>query len=265
VNASVPRAEAAAQRSIQLDPRNADGYVALGLVEAQRGKLVAAERPFSTALELDPNNPDGLHHYSISLAEVGRLKEALAMRERLRMLEPFVPVFNVTTGDLLWLNGQDNAAIMMLSDVPADFILRALFLARAYASVGRYADAADTLLPIAPGTFLPGTVEEAVRLLRTAPMPASSPQTLRHLGYLEFVYLHVGAHERVLDFYDGNVATGYSVPISVASLWHPSYESVRSSARFKTFVRNAGLLDYWRTKAWPDHCRPVGANDFVCD
>ena len=186
------------------------------------------------------------------------------MRERLRMLEPFVPVFNVTTGDLLRLNGQDDAAITMLRDVPADLSCVRSFLRE---SMRRWA--VMLMPPIRscrlPGTFLPGTVEEAVRLLRTAPMPASSPQTLRHLGYLEFVYLYVGAPERVLDFYEGKVATGYSVPSSVASLWHPSYERVRRSARFKTFVRNAGLVDYWKARGWPDLCRPMGADDFVCD
>jgi hypothetical protein len=30
-------------------------------------------------------------------------------------------------------------------------------------------------------------------------------------------------------------------------------------------VRAYGLVDYWRERGWPDLCRSVGADDFVCD
>ena len=40
--------------------------------------------------------------------------------------------------------------------------------------------------------------------------------------------------------------------------WHPSYAPVRKTERFKTLVRKMGLVDYWRAKGWPDHCRPMG-------
>jgi len=41
--------------------------------------------------------------------------------------------------------------------------------------------------------------------------------------------------------------------------------SVRNTERFKTLVRNAGMVDYWRARGWPDFCKPVGANDFACE
>jgi len=25
------------------------------------------------------------------------------------------------------------------------------------------------------------------------------------------------------------------------------------------------LVDYWKAHGWPDLCRPVGSDDFVCD
>jgi hypothetical protein len=85
------------------------------------------------------------------------------------------------------------------------------------------------------------------------------------MGYLNFVYLHVGATDRVLDFQEGNIEAGYDIPFTFAILWHPSYEPVRKTERFKTLMRKGGLVDYWRAKGWPDLCRPVGADDFACD
>jgi hypothetical protein len=47
--------------------------------------------------------------------------------------------------------------------------------------------------------------------------------------------------------------------------WDPLYAPLRKTERFKTLMRDAGLVDYWRERGWPDLCRPVGADDFVCD
>ena len=30
-------------------------------------------------------------------------------------------------------------------------------------------------------------------------------------------------------------------------------------------VVDAGLVDLWRERGWPDLCRPVGTDDFACD
>ncbi len=54
----------------------------LALRTIVRGKLLLAEELYIKALALDPNNPDALHGHSLLLAAVGRLKEALAMRQR---------------------------------------------------------------------------------------------------------------------------------------------------------------------------------------
>jgi len=83
------------------------------------------------------------------------------------------------------------------------------------------------------------------------------------LGSLDFVYLPVGASNRTLDFYEGTVGAGFRLGMS--QLWHRSYAPLRKTERFKALVRANGLVDYWRARGWPDLCRPMGADDFVCD
>src|SRR4029077_14023625 len=109
-DAYLPRAEAAARRAIQLDANHAGGHLSLGFTQQLRGELLQAEDLFKRALALDPNNADVLHYYSQMLAEVGRLEEALAMRQRLQAQEPFVPMYNAVTGQLLWACGQDDVS-----------------------------------------------------------------------------------------------------------------------------------------------------------
>jgi TolB-like protein/DNA-binding SARP family transcriptional activator len=260
------KAEEAAQRAIQLDPTLPDGYVSLGSVQIRHGKLLLAEELVSKALALDPNHSDALASYSYLLLGVGRLKEALASSQKLRLLEPFAPEFNFYAVFPLWLNGQTDAAIALLDGQPPGS--RARVLASIYASEGRYGEAASVLSET-PSAFPPGTVETAIRLLRTVPASAPSPQTLPRLGgTLGFVYLRVGAPDRVLESYEEAVRREGLVMIGaagVANLWHRSYAPVRKTERFKAFARSAGLVEYWRAKGWPDLCRPMGTGDFVCD
>ena len=260
---TVPKAEAAAQRAIQLDPNSSEGYMSLGLVQQMRTKLLLAEEFYSKSLALDPSNPDALNQYAYLLAGVGRLREALATREKLQALEPFVPAFNLGFASALWLNGQSEAAITILKALPPERQLSVLF-ARIYSADGRYGEAADIVRAIPLGAYLPGQVDEAVRLLRTAPARVAAPESLPSLGNLGFVFVYVGAPTRALDIYEDNLEFG-SLGLATHYLWQPSYASVRATERFKALMRSTGMMDYWRARGWPDLCRPMGADDFVCD
>jgi len=121
------------------------------------------------------------------------------------------------------------------------------------------------LVPSTNTGHFPETVIDAARLLRTAPAIAPAPQSLPRLGNLAWVYPYVGAPTRAFEFYDANWAASFFLGGTVAPLWHPSYAFLRHTERFKAYVRAAGMVEYWRAKGWPELCRPVGADDFVCD
>jgi TolB-like protein len=262
VDAWLPKADMAARRAIQLDPTLADGYVGLGAVQVSRGIFLLGEASFSKALALDPSNPDGLGFYSNMLASVGRLKESLAMKLRLQALETLVPVFIDNTAVVLWLNGQNEAAIAMMKEIPSG--RGGNGPAQIYASLGRYNEAATALRESVSENVAPGMVEEAMRLLRIAPASAPSSQTLPFLGSLSWVYLYVGLPNRALEVRERDVETGRTPVLGQSFFWHPSYAMVRKTERFKAHVRKAGLVDYWRARGWPEFCHPVGADDFEC-
>ncbi|HEX3483758.1 MAG TPA: hypothetical protein VHT51_01780 [Micropepsaceae bacterium] len=261
VLATLSKAEKAAQHAIQLEPANAEGYTALATVETFRRRFISAEDLFKKALSLDPSNPEALQVYSVALATAGRLKDALPLRQRLRALEPFVPVYNVFTAQVLWLNGQDDAAIAILNGLPPNTAFGATSLAEIHAAAGRFDDAADALLKTPPGFYRPGIVEIAVQLLRSAPTPTATAYELPKLGQLSFVYLYAGAPERALEpAEDGDP----DAPTAML-LWHPSAAAVRRTERFKTLIRKVGFVEFWRANGWPDFCRPQGTDDFVCE
>ncbi|MFC1839796.1 hypothetical protein ACFL1N_09460 [Thermodesulfobacteriota bacterium] len=53
--------------------------------------------------------------------------------------------------------------------------------------------------------------------------------------------------------------------VALVLMWSPIMKEVRQLPRFKEFVREIGLVDYWKEYGWPDLCRPTGDDDFECD
>ena len=265
-----PKAEMAAHRAIQLGPNLADAYFALARLQTLRGRPVAAEDLVSKALGLDPQHPDALALHMEILSNVGRRKEALVIAHRLRALEPFVPTWNEDGAEILWENEQYDSAIKIMKGL-VERPTGPTSLAMMYASVGRYTDAAEVLeAALKDGrNKLPGWETEwhtAASLLRMAPAKAVVAQNPARLQRASFVYLYVGASDHALDYYEDTIKSGLigGQGNNFGYLWHASYAPVRKTERFKTFLRNAGIVDYWRQRGWPDLCRPTGADDFVC-
>ena len=263
------KAEKAAREAIRLGPQYAFGYTRLAAIQTGQGKWAESEDLFRRALALDPNDPETLDNYSRSRAALGHLKQSLALREQVRALEPFVPVFNGITAEIMIAAGQNEGAIRILETIAPDAMAyrgQAL-LAQAYAAEGQYGKAADMLLAIPEqGPFSRRSIEDAARVLRTAPAKVASPDSLPDLeGNLGFVYAHVGAPVRVLDDLERLVEIGHFGMGTFSLHWAPEFAEMRKTERFKAYVRKAGLVDNWKARGWPDLCRPVGTDDFDCD
>src|SRR5205823_6805932 len=120
VDTFLSKAAAAANRAVQLDPNLADGYWVLSEGMGVRGHILQSmELGESKVLALDPDNGEALHGYALGLASLGYVKEAVAVRQRLRELEPTVQNYNIRAALALWLDGQNEAAITILKDLPS--------------------------------------------------------------------------------------------------------------------------------------------------
>ena len=262
VERTIPRSDALARHATQLDPKNAEGFVALAYANMVQGRMAAAEDAFRQALALNPNQADGLHGYSQLLAALGRIKESLAMREHLQAGEQSIINYTADTAEIYWLDGDTEKALTILQPFRPG---RTLELALVLASVGRHHEAAVAIREMPAANYPPGMTEAAATILDSAPAKAPSPEALPRIGSMSFAYMHVGAPERVLEFYEDEVRAGYFQPISATWFWHPTYAAVRKTERFKKVVGDLGLVDYWRARGWPAQCRPVGAGNFACD
>jgi adenylate cyclase len=262
VERTIPRSDALARRATTLDPKNAEGFVALGYANMVQRRMLAAEDAFQHALTLNPNQADGLHGYSQLLAALGRIKKSLAMREHLQAGEPFITNYTADTAEIYWLDGATEKAVTMLQPFRPG---RTLELALVQASAGRYREAAAAIREMPATNYPAGMMEAAAMILESAPAKATMPAALPRLGNLSFVYMHVGVPERVLEFYEDEIRAGYFQPISATWFWHPTYAAVRKTEPFKKVVRGLGLVEYWGARGWPPQCRPMGMGDFACE
>jgi TolB-like protein/tetratricopeptide (TPR) repeat protein len=262
VERSVPRSDALARRAVALDPKSAESFVALGYANMVQRKMLAAEDAFRQAIALNPNQADALHGLSQLLAALGRIKESLAMREHLQAGEQFITNYTADTAEIYWLDGDTERAVAMLQPFRPG---RTLELTLVQAAAGRYAQAAAALREMPATNYPAGMLEAAAKILDSAPAKAATPASLPRIGNLSFAYMHVGAPERVLEFYEDEVAGDYFQPISATWFWHPTYAAVRKTERFRKVASDLGLVEYWRARGWPAQCRPAGESDFACD
>jgi TolB-like protein/Tfp pilus assembly protein PilF len=266
---NLEKQEGLLREAIRLDPKNSLAITGMAVLENRRRNRAAGADLFRQALALDSNEPETIDAYSQILAQGGYLKESLRLRDQLRTLEPFVPIYNITTAAIMRGTGQFEAAIKILESTSPNGVetnyIRNLELAEAYAALKQYGKAADFLLAIpADQNRAPRqSIVEAVRLLRTAPAKAAPGTLPTFLDEMNFVYAHVGAIERVLEYPERSVAIGSNA--GVGDLWSTLYAPLRKTERFKALMRAQGFVDQWRERGWPDLCHPVGTDDFACD
>src|SRR5262249_39551112 len=151
VDTYMPKMEAANRRAIQLDPNYPGGYLGLATFQFLRGNFLAAQDLVSKALALDPSDPRALGSLSFGLAISGNIKKANAIRQQSQAFEPFVPWQHLSPVFSLGVDGQNDAALSILTAFPPDTQTRATAIAMIYASLGRYGEAADLLEKAPPG------------------------------------------------------------------------------------------------------------------
>jgi TolB-like protein len=262
-------AETAARKALALAPGYAGGHAALGEITVQRGKFMEGMDLYKEALALDPEDPELLHSYGQTLRFLGYLKESLDVRDRLHLLEPLIPIYNRIRAEMLLANGKTDAGVSELERLHRQgFRGASLYsLPGAYAQQGRFAEAADLLRlrnPPTSGPFAGPLLEAAEQVLRAAANKSEPPARLPDFySELYIAYAHTSAPERMLDWPEKALKDRDYRPLRL--VWWPTPSSVRKTERFKTLMRNAGLVDYWRARGWPDLCRPVGTNDFACE
>ena len=95
----MPKARAAAQRAVDIDPTLAEAYTSRAFVKlAHDWDWLGAEADFKKALELNPKYPTAHQWYASYLMQMGKFGPAKAELEQAHQLDPLSPIINSNLG-----------------------------------------------------------------------------------------------------------------------------------------------------------------------
>ncbi len=261
---------AAAVRAAELEPEAPETQVLLAAVRGRRGEWAAAESAFAAVRTA----PAAANRYSIHLLSVGRLEQAREPLESARRTDPlnntvrgFYLLGFGMLGDLARAEQEYARGVEALGDEARNnpWPLGSWFITMARVRPGRPLTAADVPPGIdtaSPQNYIPQYLQDPegglARLRETA---ANQNRGIAPLSVVALWSAYFGDPNLALESIER--ATRRNAQ-NAFLLWLPAMRDVRQLPRFKEFVTEVGLVDYWRQYGWPTLCRPAGTDDFVC-
>ncbi|HVC45907.1 MAG TPA: winged helix-turn-helix domain-containing protein [Terracidiphilus sp.] len=111
----MPKAIAAAQRAIQLDPQNGEAYTELGSVQTiYAWDWTAAEQNLTRGISLNPSDSIAEFKYAVYLDAVDRPQDAVTHMRRALQLDPLSFLINRRLGVALYYDRRYDAALAQL-------------------------------------------------------------------------------------------------------------------------------------------------------
>jgi adenylate cyclase len=274
------KGKVALSRVVELTPET---DLALRIAASISGDRAEVERLYKKALALAPANFETNDGYGVFLINMGRPTEAIDYFRRLVRIEPMDPGAHLSLGLTYAFSGNSDAAAMAmkkareLSNQPALYNGSLLVLAleennraliEEYVALTQNTELlgninrADTRDINEVMYALIDTPEEAgaeLRLFLTDPA-YNNPM---NRAWVAVWASYFGEFELALQVCRESIGSDSTF---IFQIWRPIHKGMRQLPEFKDFVREMGLLDYWRTSGkWGDFCRPIGEDDFECD
>jgi serine/threonine protein kinase len=142
-NDAFPKAKAAAQKALELDPTLARPHADLGYAEMLYDRdFSGGEAEFRKAFALDPSDATAHQWFAQFLAYIGgRRQESFDEADRARQLDPLSPIIGFAQGEVYFYDRQFDKAIEIYKHVAADnpaFGLAHLGLALSYWGQHKY-------------------------------------------------------------------------------------------------------------------------------
>ncbi len=240
---------------------------------------LAADRAASSAFPAAPvSEIDPLMAYAEVLSSVGRTKEAIVLYERARRLDPLslqVSGFLQVTLDLAGRFAEAEAEHERCKDLAGDraiwdwWAMRRLWnrpgadLTVVEARFREYL--AHPSLPMTLSETMANTLHDppAARAAIRRALDEPANRDGDRMGLIALYAGHYGELDIAIDALRRQFIE-YRIT-NFATIWSESENGVRTDARFKQFLRDMRLVDYWRASGtWSDYCHPIGAEDFEC-
>jgi len=250
----IPRARAAAERAVALDPKLAEAHAALGHVHTEAFEWKEADREMQRAVELNPRNAEVVFRYGFTLFTSGRVHDALAQFEQAKALDPFYSTVVMYDAWALAAVGRDSEAVVQARrgrELDPDNEAVNTIYGSVMMETGHFADAIAHARRMVPRTTdirrlgfyglilaRSGAPDDARALLER--IEAAPDGTWGKLSSLSRISLALGDTTRALDALERAAAGDGDLAISqLISSKH--FDPIRKSARFAAVLRKFNL------------------------
>ena len=268
-------ADKAAHLAIDLDPKSAEAYAALGYIDFSRRRYLDMVEPAQRAVAIDPNDITANFWLANQLAAMGRSAEAEAVNDRALNADPGNALIVYYKGTLRWRHSDNVTALKLANRTEAlgsplaglllcefgsregDHDRNAEQFSRGF-SAFRTGFSKEDLSAIYRGVH----GNEAARKAALA-VVARNP----HDQFAGTLLLLLGEPEQSFASFERD---GLGVSDAYLNfLWLPTDYSrkARQHPAFQSFAKRIGLVDYWKQNHWPDICKPAperGPDGFTC-
>jgi len=256
---SLAKADAAARRSLALDPDLAEAHTALANVLRDRLDFVQAEKEYRRALELGAGSAETRNQFAQLLGALGRFDEAIEQEKIAVELDPIAPTPRYILGMSLASAHRQAEAIVELNKVmeqTPNFLYGRFHLAFSYLFSGNHAEAEAQARAVA--TAAGEDPEVIAALIRGVADPKAAEAALKlapgihRLAGVEFGALAAAFWESLLGAHEQALASLRrwleSAPAGqrfngIRYLWLPAFDPLRADPRFKDILKELNLAD----------------------
>ncbi|HEY1756418.1 MAG TPA: tetratricopeptide repeat protein [Bryobacteraceae bacterium] len=254
---AMPRAKAAAQRALELNPDSAEANTALAFIRSLYDwKWEEGEVLYRRAIALNPGYSQARHWFAVDfLAVLGRFAEADPQLQLARDLDPLSLVTHEGGAYLCLLRRDYDGCLKELEQIvalDADFYKIYSCQGRALSLMGKFEQAIAMLEKAhdaQPGT--PKIISALGQTLATAGRTAEARACLDQLHSLAraryvpstcfaIVHLGLGEHESSLEWLE-TACEQRELPLTMIRI-HPLYDPLRAEPRFQALLPRMGFL-----------------------
>jgi TolB-like protein len=263
----------AARKALELDPNLAAALHAVANNHLARFHWSEAEKYYDQALALDPESTDIMEDYGHFLLYSWQTEEARQVADRMIALDPYVPVFRYmamrvyhTLGDIERWGEHIEAATKISAELFNVQIQQLFYLLtkKDFESAREFAGHMN---------LKDWTTPEAMHsMVDWVANPSTEPTAVQMdaLSFFQAGYLVAGKYSLWLDrVLDSEYDAWEDVLVYLSHLSsfenEEQFVSLHANPRVKKWLQMSGLPDYWREIGWPERCRPLGDDDFVCE
>lgn len=246
-----PRARAAAQRALELNPTLAEPRVALAMANWHAFRWSEADREFRQGIAADSTSAIARTQYGRFLINVNRIPEAIRELRIAKRLDPLAPTSSVSLAEALFYSGDTAAAneesrrsreLDPLLTTNRTILVFPLVEQRKFAEARLMMKGDVPPLPF-NGQFVYNLARagETSRAARVREELASTPDTA-WMVHLARVWGHLGIDDTASALTELERALEHRETIaSFLPLPDPAYDPIRKSARFAKIIRRIGL------------------------